>query len=274
LAGPRSCPFPGAKELFELARVLSTLAEDGRAVRDAEVGALVGFENARTSRWKHGQINVSDAARLLALAEALDVDAAILAEVAAGKLRADDAVPIVLDEERQIRWLARAARPPREGAPLSIAGSGGLEIVVEKRGRRQYERRERRGRAVGLPPERPRTALLADDDADSIAVFQNVAGQQPGLHAEVVSTTAQALVAAGRLAPHLVLLDPFLPGADGFSVLRALSRDPATRGALLVAILGRKSDDLAAKATGAGASEVVDRPLRATVLSRLLKRVL
>ena len=243
-------------------------------MRDAEVGALVGFENARTSRWKHGQINVADAARVLALAEALDLDPAILTEVAAGKLRADDAVPIVLDEDRQIRWLASAARPPREGAPVSIAGAGGLEIVVEKRGRRQYERRERRGRSVGLPPERPRTALLADDDPDSVRVFRNVTGQQPGLHAEVVATPSQALVAAGRLAPHLVVLDPFLPGADGFAVLRALARDPATRGALLVAIVGRKADDATARAIGAGASEVIDRPLRATVLARLLKRVL
>ena len=62
MARAKACPFPGAKELFELARVLLTLEADGRAVRDAEVGALVGFENARTSRWKHGQINVADAA--------------------------------------------------------------------------------------------------------------------------------------------------------------------------------------------------------------------
>ncbi len=254
--------------------MILTLEADGRPVRDAEVGALVGFENARTSRWKHGAIDVSDAARLLALAEALDVDPSLLAHVAAGRIRADDAVPIVLDEERQVRWLAAAARPPREGAPLVVTGSTGLEIVVERRGRRKYERREKRGRPTSMPEDRSRVAILVDDDADTAAVFQNVVAQQPGFHAQIFSTPSQALVACGRLAPHLVLVDPFLPGADGFGAIRALARDPASRGAVIVAMVPRRTDEIVDRALGAGAAEVIDRPLRAAVLGRLLKKVL
>src|SRR5687767_7912839 len=102
----KGCPFPGSKELFEVCRAVADRARPGEHSSDAELGRLVGFENARTSRWKHGRIEVADATRLLALARSLDLDLAVLVEVAAGKLRAREALALLEDPARHLRFIA------------------------------------------------------------------------------------------------------------------------------------------------------------------------
>lgn len=68
--------------------------------------------------------------------------------------------------------------------------------------------------------------LVVDDDFRVAALHAEVVGAVPGLHVvATVHSAAAALDAAARHRPGLVLLDRYLPDADGIDLLRRL-REP------------------------------------------------
>jgi CheY-like chemotaxis protein len=234
----------------------------------------VGFESARTSRWKHGQIEVSDAARLLTLSAALDADVTVLAHVAAGSLSAAEALVVLGDEGRLIGFLSERMVLGADEQSLALAGGRGAQARVVRRGPGRYERSVRRG-SGGAKQGRGRelVALLADDDEGMAEIFSNLTGQGTGVTGVVARTGSEALLAAGRLRPSLIVLDLFIIGVDGFAALRALASQEATRTATLVATSLAITPEITRAALGCGASEVLQRPLRARVLGRLVGRL-
>lgn len=274
----KGCPFPGSKELFEVCRAVADRARPGERVSDVELGRLVGFENARTSRWKHGHIEVADATRLLALSRALELDLALLVEVAAGKLRAREALALLDDPARHLRFVADTILPGQEGRSVRVTDASGRGFAVEVLGPHKVERREivvGEGSATAAPVlPRRRLALLADDDPDVALVFRNAARDQPSVDPLVATSLPQALVLAGAQRPDLVLIDLFLPGGDGFAALRALHQNAATAGARLVATTYHPTPEIAERAKASGAQDVVARPLQVRYLTQALRALL
>ncbi len=275
----KGCPFPGSKELFEVCRAVADRARPGERVSDVELGRLVGFENARTSRWKHGRIEVADATRLLALSRALELDLAVLVEVAAGKLRAREALGLLDDPVQHLRFIAGTIQPGQEGRSVHVTDARGRGFAVEALGPHKVERREILVGGTGIATAAPvlprrRLALLADDDPEIALVFLNAARDQPAVDPLVATSLPQALVLAGARRPDLVLLDLFLPGGDGFSALRALHQTAATAGARLVATTYHPTPEIAERAKASGAQDVVARPLQVRYLTHALRALL
>jgi signal transduction histidine kinase/DNA-binding response OmpR family regulator len=71
-------------------------------------------------------------------------------------------------------------------------------------------------------------ALIVDDDTSARELLQLAL---ESAHYRCVSAVSgeEALRCAGELAPDVILLDVFLPGIDGWDVLKALREDPSTR---------------------------------------------
>ncbi|MDD5306735.1 MAG: response regulator [Deltaproteobacteria bacterium] len=266
--------FPASQELFALARALADAQGPPDRMSDAEIGRIVGFESARTSRWKHGQIEVCDAAQLLALSVALDADVAVLAHVAAGSLGAAEALAVLGDESRLVGFLSERIVLAADGQSLTLAGGRGGQARVVRHGPGRYERSMRRmGGGAKQGRGRELAALLADDDEGTAEIFSNLTGQGTGVTGAVARTGPEALIAAGRLRPNLVVLDLFIIGMDGFAALRALSSHESTRSATLIATSLSVTPELERAALGCGASEVLQRPLRARALGRLVGRL-
>jgi DNA-binding response OmpR family regulator len=76
------------------------------------------------------------------------------------------------------------------------------------------------------------------------------------------------LALAGRERPELVLLDLRLPGIDGFGVLQALKRSPATAEIPVIAVTGSEGLWLGARARvlSLGAADFVAKPFEINAL--------
>jgi PAS domain S-box-containing protein len=112
--------------------------------------------------------------------------------------------------------------------------------------------------------------LVVDDNrdsADSLALLL----RETGHTVETAYDGVEALAAARRFAPAVVLLDIGLPGMDGYEVARSLRREPG-RVPLLVALTGYGQDDDRARALEAGFDEHLVKPANLAAVNALLKQ--
>ena len=79
----------------------------------------------------------------------------------------------------------------------------------------------------GHPVERAAADLVADDDADILALVRAVL-ERAGYEVVAVRDGAKALASVRERRPHLAVLDITMPELDGLEVLRRLRADPAT----------------------------------------------
>jgi CheY-like chemotaxis protein/transcriptional regulator with XRE-family HTH domain len=271
----RAPSFPASRELFGLVRLAADEQGLAERISDADIGRVVGLESARTSRWKHGRLAIDDAPRLLALAQAFDLDLTVLAHVASGHLSAAEAREILGSERELVRFLGENAVLPADSRTLTIGTRGGPESQVVRRAPGRYDRSFRRGRRPGGAgsDEPDPVVLLADDDPTTLELFGNATGPGTGIRGVVAHNAAEALVASGAHRPRVVIYDVFLPGADGFSALRAIGSDQSLAGTLLVATALHPTVETERLARGCGAIDLLERPLRSRELTRLLRRL-
>jgi CheY-like chemotaxis protein len=266
--------FPASRELFRLARAAADARRPAERVSDAEIGRVIGLESARTSRWKHGRIAVADAARLLALAQSIGVDVSVLAHVAAGYLSADEALALLASERDFLRFLGEQLLLPQDGHALQMVASDGTEARIVRHTAQHYERPFRRGTSARRAAERREdevVVLLADDDPATIEMFGNLTGRGTGIVGVVARSLPEALVTAGQLRPRLAIVDLFLGQADGFAAIRSLRTHEATSATEIVATSLTAGPDVVRAAKGSGASALMERPLRARPLGKLLR---
>lgn len=269
---PADPSFPASRELFKLARTVADASIPGERVSDAELGRMIGLESARTSRWKHGQIAVTDAARLLALSQSLDIDIAVLSQVAAGYLTCDEALELAGNERKLVRFLGDQLVLPRDNQVLTIQSGDGSRARVARRSPGRYERSFRRGGSAGLKAEgREISVMLVDDDEATLEMFGNLTGPGTGIAGQAIRNGAEALIAAGEQRPRMVLFDLFIGGVDGFAAVRSLASHKATSGTIVIATSLSLTPDLVRAAKGSGAVDVMQRPLRSRPLGKLLR---
>jgi CheY-like chemotaxis protein len=94
---------------------------------------------------------------------------------------------------------------------------------------------------VVIPGGRALSVLVADphiDGAESLAEFLRLCGHEVA----VAHNGPEAVAAAERSPPDVLIVEPFLPGSDGWAVARAvLRREPRTL-CVAVSTLGRTED--------------------------------
>ena len=119
---------------------------------------------------------------------------------------------------------------------------------------------------------RSRKVLLVEDNrdaADSLAEALGLAGYQ----VEVAYVGTDGIAKAHERPPEIVLCDIGLPETDGYSVARALRRDPVTSSVFLVALTGYAQPEDQQKAREAGFDAHLAKPPDLVALLRLLASV-
>jgi CheY-like chemotaxis protein len=270
----KSPTFPASRELFRLVRTVADgldLTETTR-LSDADIGRFVAFESARTSRWKHGQIAVQDAGRLIALSQALDIDLTVISHVAAGYFTADEALEILSTPGRLIRFLGEQMILPNDNQAMTMMGDG-TRVKFIRRSVGHYRRTARRiGREEHDEQTETPTALLVDSAPSTIRSFKNLTGGDTDITGVVARSGSEALIAAGNLQPQLIIFDIFIGQVDGFAAIKNIVESEATSEADIVATSLSVTQEIVRSALGAGAREVLQRPLNSRTLHVLINR--
>ncbi|MES2877074.1 MAG: EAL domain-containing protein [Pseudomonadota bacterium] len=110
---------------------------------------------------------------------------------------------------------------------------------------------------------RPRI-LWADDNADMRAYVRGLL--KPYWDVDAVADGQQALEAALRDPPDLVLTDVMMPNLDGFALLQALRADPRTRSMPVILLSARAGEEARVEGLQAGADDFLVKPFGAREL--------
>ncbi|MFN7163772.1 MAG: ATP-binding protein [Hyphomonas sp.] len=127
----------------------------------------------------------------------------------------------------------------------------------------------RSGRLVAEEPEAEAgggRVLIADDNPVN-ALIARRALESAGFTVTVAVTGREALDAAARMAPELVLMDLRMPVMDGFEAMRRLRAGGFT--APIIAVSAEINPDIERRARDCGASGVAAKPLDAQALRSL-----
>lgn len=118
-----------------------------------------------------------------------------------------------------------------------------------------------------------RLILIAEDDADNREGYAEYLAFL-GYRVARAENGEQALEAARRLHPDVVLLDLALPVLDGWNVARQLKADHTTRDILVIALSACVFPDDVRRAAESGCDYFLDKPCYPQTVAREIERLL
>ena len=117
------------------------------------------------------------------------------------------------------------------------------------------------------------TVLVVDDEEDILELVKyNL--EKEGYTVVGVTTGEDALAAARRKVPDVLVLDLMLPGVDGLEVCRRLKADETTRHIPIIMLTAKGSEADIVTGLELGAADYVTKPFSPRVLTARLKAVL
>jgi DNA-binding NtrC family response regulator/signal transduction histidine kinase len=114
------------------------------------------------------------------------------------------------------------------------------------------------------PAERSETIVVVDDNEDMRRYLRHLLGGRYEVHA--VADGIQALDAARRLRPALVLADVMMPQMDGFALLRAIRDDTSLASVPIILLSARAGEESRVEGLQAGADDYLVKPFTAREL--------
>lgn len=156
--------------------------------------------------------------------------------------------------EEALRWLPEdhGDHPGPEGGPPTTMATGVARLTRDDR----------------FTPQQGARVLLADDNADMRQYVRDLLS--PYCAVETVSDGLQALEAARRRPPDLIVSDIMMPRLDGLGLLAAIRADRELRGVPVVLLSARAGEEARIEGLDAGADDYLVKPFSAReLLARL-----
>ena len=115
--------------------------------------------------------------------------------------------------------------------------------------------------------------LVVDDDAQIVTML-TLRLEKRGYRVVSAIDGNEAIDAAHRELPDLVILDVMMPGKNGWEVARSLRQDPVTGSMKIIMLtaIGEQVNEMTSPLYGADAH--LDKPFEFEVLEREIKRLL
>jgi DNA-binding response OmpR family regulator len=126
---------------------------------------------------------------------------------------------------------------------------------------------------MSRPAHEKRHIVIVDDDA-LVRESVKLSLEHEGFAASVVEDASTAVASIRARKPDLVILDMYMPGADGREIARALKVDPSTSKIPLVFFTA--SNEAVDVVTGldAGAVEYIAKPIDGEILVSKIRHIL
>ena len=118
-----------------------------------------------------------------------------------------------------------------------------------------------------------RTVLVADDNSDTRRVVRWML-EQKGYAVIEAADGQQAVAAAVRHRPDLILMDLLMPVLDGFEAVRQVREHEALRGVPVVAMTGRDAAASRDRAEDLGFNQYLSKPLDFLRLNVVIEKLL
>ena len=131
------------------------------------------------------------------------------------------------------------------------------------------EWRKEEGSAAPQPEARPPVILVADDEPVNLALIKRRL-EWEDYQIETAEDGGQAVKAAKRLLPDLIILDVMMPVLDGLQACRLLKEDPSTRDIPVIFLSALDDTDTKVNGLSLGANDYISKPFR---VEELLARV-
>lgn len=115
--------------------------------------------------------------------------------------------------------------------------------------------------------------MIVDDD-DDIRLLLSQLLRGKGYTVIEAGTAQDAEANALKYAPHLILMDLSMPGADGLSAIWNIRKQPQMATVPIIIVSAYDAFDLRAEAAAAGCCGYLTKPLDTTLLSDMIKSTL
>jgi twitching motility two-component system response regulator PilH len=115
------------------------------------------------------------------------------------------------------------------------------------------------------------TILIVDDMQTDRMLIGGVAASA-GHNVVYASTGKEALDAARRDKPALVLMDVLMPDMDGFKTCREMKKDPGLSAVPIVMITSKSTDSDRFWARKQGADDLLGKPFKSEDLTAVIRR--
>jgi two-component system alkaline phosphatase synthesis response regulator PhoP len=107
--------------------------------------------------------------------------------------------------------------------------------------------------------------LLVDDEPDIIEILTYNLNKE-GYQVFSASNGKEALVQAGKIIPHLIILDVMMPVMDGIEACENLRKDSRFEDTIIMFLSARSEDYSHVAAFDVGADDYVNKPIKPKVL--------
>jgi CheY-like chemotaxis protein len=117
----------------------------------------------------------------------------------------------------------------------------------------------------------PRKILIVDDEPFMLRLIQHHL-EQAGYELIKARNGREALEIAAREIPRLIIMDAMMPNMDGFTALRQLKLDPATRSIPVIMLTANPHKYSREEAESSGATIFLTKPFSPTQLLEEIRK--
>jgi two-component system alkaline phosphatase synthesis response regulator PhoP len=125
----------------------------------------------------------------------------------------------------------------------------------------------------GSPPSAGHRVLVVDDEDDLLELVRYNLSKE-GYDVACVGSGEEALKAARRQPPDVIVLDLMLPAVDGLEVCRRLKADPRTREIPIIMLTAKSEEADMIAGLDRGADDYMAKPFSPRVLNARIKALL
>ena len=132
--------------------------------------------------------------------------------------------------------------------------------------------------ALPVPPElvedNQTRLLIVDNSVEIVEILKDLLSEIDGLEIQTAFNGYEAGIKMETFRPHIMILDIWMPGVNGFEVCKHLKFNPETANIKIMAITGHPCHETVKKINNAGADFLFEKPIDTIHLKNIIEEMI